>query len=600
MLLPSFIPSLLSLLLLCRSLYAADCPLIGPAFPPPRSLSSSATWNKAIADFDSQLKGLLSQTSSPLDASSTSFSLNIFSAHEEKLLYEYHYDAPGLKGSIAEGQKLDGDTMYRIASVSKAITVYGLLIETGFKHFNEPVANFIPEIAAAIAKSGNDPDDVLTPQWNDITIGSLAGQLSGIGRGYFSDLAGRFNQSVAAQLGLPPLNDAEIPRCGFKEGLIYHPCSREDVFKEFMSRHPAFAPFSTPIYSNVAYDILGYVLEEISGLSFEEAIRRSIIEPLRLERFGVQTPPNTWGVIPFDPVTAAWNASLASSNPNGGFYSSANDLARVGQSILQSRLISPTDTRRWLKPNSHTSSLLSSVGSPWEIYRTSNPRVADFYTKFGDIGSYGSAIALSADHDVGFTVLAAGAKPGSQRTLVADLVGSLLSNTLDNEARAQAMADYAGTYTSSPDTENDKATLIKIGENKDDEGPGLVIDSFLLNGVPLEQHLAAFFGSTQPLPKIGLRMQPTGLKSKYTDSSRESVKSRTAFRVVADISDLDADNNLTSEKIFSGICEPWQVVDGLTYGQMSFDEFVFELDGEGRAMALDLGFTRQVLDRREN
>ncbi|EEH22927.1 hypothetical protein PABG_05138 [Paracoccidioides brasiliensis Pb03] len=599
--LPYFIPSVLTLLF-CKSLYAAECPLLGPIFPPPRGLSSISTWKKAIAEFESNLKNLLSHPSG-LNANSTSFSINIFSAYEDSLLYTYYHDAPGLKGSIAKGQKLNGDTMYRIASVSKVITVYTLLIEAGFGKLDEPVARFVPEIVEAIKTNGDSPDATLFPQWRDITLGSLAGQLSGLGRGkvstYFNDLALNFNQSEATQLGFPPLSDSERPTCGFK-GFVYKPCSRREMFEEFINRDPVFAPFSTPIYSNPAYDILGYAIEGITKVSFEESVKRSLIDPLKLKRFGVKMPPTSWGIIPFDTVSAEWNASLDSSNPAAGFYSSANDLALVGQSILQSRLISPADTRRWLKPNSHTSDFRISVGSPWEILRTSHPRTIDFYTKTGDLNKYGSILGLSPDHDVGFTILTAGANPGTQRSLLTDLIIDLLRDALDEAARIRAVADYAGTYSSSTGTENKNATVLEIRGNRKGEIPGLIIDSMSVNGVPLEVHFSSLFRRTEPISKIGLRLQPTGLKAKYTDSSCKSVKSRTSFRVLLDIPNTVAINNVTADSVFSGVCGSWASVDGVAYGRVSIDEVVFELDEMDNAVALELRIAKQTLLRQES
>ncbi|OAX84396.1 hypothetical protein ACJ72_01228 [Emergomyces africanus] len=586
-----FMPSILALLLLCKGFYATDCPIIGAAFPPPRALSRSSTWKKAIDDFESKLKDLLHQ-STDLDANATSFSINIFSSYEDNLLYEYHHDAPGLKGSISEGQKLNGDTMYRIASISKAVTVYTLLIEAGFNLFNYPIASLVPEIATAIM--GEDmntiPDDTLITQWKDITVGSLAN--------YFNDMAGKVNQTVAAQLGLPVLSSSQTPRCGQK-GPHFDPCTRRDMFAEFINHHPVFAPFSTAIYSNVAFDIMSYAVEEFTGVAFEKSVERSVIDPLKLKRFSIQTPPAVWGIIPFDPIISLWNASLGSGGPAAGFYSSASDLARIGQSILRSDLISETDTRRWLKPNSHTSSLVSSVGSPWEIYRASNPRVIDFYTKFGDMGNYGSVIALSPDHNVGFTVLTAGTNSGSQRTILADLIGSLLSATLDREAKLQAVQDFAGIY-SSLEIEDDKASVIKISDNKDDNGPGLAIDSFQLNGVQFKEIVGAFIGVPPgTFPEVGLRLQPTGLTARYPNSSPELVHSRAAFRVVMDIPEPGANSNATREKIFSGVCRSWMAIDGLRYGRKSIDELVFELDGQRNAVAIDMRITGQTLLRKQ-
>ena len=55
-----------------------------------------------------------------------------------------------------------------------------------------------------------------------------------------------------------------------------------------------------------------------------------------------------------------------------------------------------------MKPVTHTSSLTSSVGAPWEIFRMKIPRgVVDLYTKGGDIGVYSSLLVLVPDYDVG-------------------------------------------------------------------------------------------------------------------------------------------------------------------------------------------------------
>ncbi|KAK2784836.1 hypothetical protein FQN53_008229 [Emmonsiellopsis sp. PD_33] len=584
------VPYSLALLSLSNALYAQECPLIGPAFPAPRALSSSSAWKTAISDFESNLNDLLAQPDSLLDSNTTSFSLNIFSVDEADLLYEYHYDAPGLKGSIAEGQKLDGDTVYRIGSISKAMTVYAFLAEAGFKYFDEPVAKFIPEIAKAIEENGDNPDDTLLPQWGDITLGQLAGHLSD----YQSDTAGVVDQSMAAQLGLPRLQPSEIPTCGFI-GTTYKPCSREEMFNEFLGRHPIFPSSTTAVYSNVAFDLLGLALENIKdGVPFEDLVIRSLVKPLKLNRFGVETPDNSWGVIPIDPETSSWNFSLGAANPAGGFYSSSNDLARVGQSILRSTLLSPSDTRRWLKPTSHSASLTFAVGSPWEIYRASKPRVFDLYTKDGDLGKYSTSLGLSPDHDLGFTVMAAGLNAGSQKTLVSDLIAALFATTVEQEARVQAIENFAGTYSSSTDAGAENATVIKISDNVDEQTTGFAIDSFILNGVPLEDLIGAKLPAST---NFTLRLQPTGLKAKYTNSSCESVKSRTSFRMVANVPEAYGNASLTPDPIISSSCWAWAAMDGLSWGRISIDELVFDLDKDDKAVSLEMRATKQVLLR---
>lgn len=71
-------------------------------------------------------------------------------------------------------------------------------------------------------------------------------------------------------------------------------------------------------------------------------------------------------------------------------YSSASDLAKFGRDILRSVQLSPSVTRRWMKPLAHTSELTLSVGAPWEILRIksniSTGHSIDLYTKGGSLG----------------------------------------------------------------------------------------------------------------------------------------------------------------------------------------------------------------------
>ena len=72
---------------------------------------------------------------------------------------------------------VDENSIYRIGSISKMFTVYTFLLELGDGYWNQPVTKYVPELAAA-AK-----DDVITQvQWEDVTLGDLAGQMAGIDR----------------------------------------------------------------------------------------------------------------------------------------------------------------------------------------------------------------------------------------------------------------------------------------------------------------------------------------------------------------------------------------------------------------------------------
>jgi hypothetical protein len=101
-----------------------------------------------------------------------------------------------------------------------------------------------------------------------------------------------------------------------------------------------------------------------------------------------------------------------------------------------------------MKPDTHTSSLEFSVGAPWEIYSyMKDSRVIDLYTKAGDLGSYSSILALSPDHNVGFTILAAGVGTTEAVAGLSDVVANALLPALRMPGE-QKPKPISGVFTS--------------------------------------------------------------------------------------------------------------------------------------------------------
>ena len=55
-----------------------------------------------------------------------------------------------------------------------------------------------------------------------------------------------------------------------------------EYFQGLLRRAPVFAPQTTPVYSNTAYRLLGYILGAISGTRFDELLQSSVLRPLNL------------------------------------------------------------------------------------------------------------------------------------------------------------------------------------------------------------------------------------------------------------------------------------------------------------------------------
>ena len=166
-------------------LNAKECPILGPAFLPPQSPSALAAIRDLTPSLTQALEAALANGTESIygsfDNVTTSFSIGAFSIHDNQNLYEYHYEAPGLVGSLTSGS-LNNDTIYRIGSLSKLYTVYAYLIKAGVGSLEDPITKYVPELAAADAALGPDFDEVDNVKWCDITLRALVSQLSGISR----------------------------------------------------------------------------------------------------------------------------------------------------------------------------------------------------------------------------------------------------------------------------------------------------------------------------------------------------------------------------------------------------------------------------------
>lgn len=81
-------------------------------------------------------------------------------------------------------------------------------------------------------------------------------------------------------------------------------------------RHPVFAPFTTPIYSNAAFQLLGYALENITGHDYAPTLQTSLFDRLNMTRSSYDQPIDTTNkIIPGDATTSGWNYNVGDEGP---------------------------------------------------------------------------------------------------------------------------------------------------------------------------------------------------------------------------------------------------------------------------------------------
>lgn len=143
-------------------------------------------------------------------------------------------------------------TLYGIGSITKSFTALAImqLVEEGKLGLEEPVNKYVP------LELGEEP----------VTISHLLSHTSGIPALAYAEALIRYKTGAA---------DAWIPIASY-----------EDIFT-FMRGADQWAltrPGERWFYLNEGYVLLGYIIEKLSGTSYEEYVKRRILEPLQMNR----------------------------------------------------------------------------------------------------------------------------------------------------------------------------------------------------------------------------------------------------------------------------------------------------------------------------
>ena len=225
---------------------------------------------------------------------------------------------------------LESDNIFRIASMTKPITSVAvmMLYEEGHFFLRDPVGRYLPELAdvrVARLSEATSADDVPTERARrPITIQDLLSHTSGLTYGSFSD-------TVVDSL-------YRRTRVGSQPTLA-------EMMTELGELPQAYQPGTRWHYS-LSTDVLGRLVEVVSGQSFDVFLRERIFDPLgmvdtgfhvpapeqdRLTReYGHQGPERTLTV----GDTLGFKRAPTRFSGGGGLVSTAHDYARFAQMLL--------------------------------------------------------------------------------------------------------------------------------------------------------------------------------------------------------------------------------------------------------------------------
>ena len=160
----------------------------------------------------------------------------------------------------SEDRAVEPDSLFRIASVSKPITAVAVLrlVQDGNLDLSAKVKDLL-DLAPA---SGRSPDPLL----GSITVLHLLQHLGGWDKKRLNFLPQLHDLGIAEELG------------------VSLPISKADIATFMTGKLLDHAPGATYAYSNYGYNLLGQVIEQVTGESYEAYVNRRVFQPLGVVR----------------------------------------------------------------------------------------------------------------------------------------------------------------------------------------------------------------------------------------------------------------------------------------------------------------------------
>ena len=179
------------------------------------------------------------------------------------------YFEPLGRMDVARDSPMREDTIFRIYSMTKPITAVALMMlyEDGHFQLNDPVHRFIPQWRdLAVYAAGVVPNFVTRPVDRAMTIKDLFTHMSGLTYGF--------------------MNRTNVDHAYRKLGIGGGESATLRTMIDALAKVPLeFSPGTRWNYS-VASDVLGYLVEVMSGMSFDEYLRTRMFAPLGMKDTG--------------------------------------------------------------------------------------------------------------------------------------------------------------------------------------------------------------------------------------------------------------------------------------------------------------------------
>ncbi len=235
--------------------------------------------------------------------------------------------------NVEEGLPVETDTRWRIYSMTKPVTSVAamMLYEEGAFELGDPITKWLPEFAETrVYVAGSAQKPVTAPQMEPIRVRHLLTHTSGLTYGFHhAHPVDAMYRARGHEWGTPPGADSA------------------DVCRQWASVPLVFQPGSEWNYG-VSTDVLGRLVEVISGLPLDEFFEQRIFAPLGMRNtsFGLREDDEleslarlyaavpgqpggaATGFAPLDAMGVAAHSKPAFLSGGGGLVSTAGDYLR--------------------------------------------------------------------------------------------------------------------------------------------------------------------------------------------------------------------------------------------------------------------------------
>ena len=330
-----------------------------------------------------------------------------------------------------EGLEAETSTIFSICSISKLFTAVSImkLYDEGKLRLDDEVADLLPWFDLKQAYPGSGP----------VTVENLLTHSSGLPR----------EANFAYWTG---------PDFPFPE--------QENIREELKNQETLYPSSTYFQYSNLGLTLLGEIVEEVSGVPFEQYVSDHILKPLRLENTRPELPEELYG----KQLAVGYGSEMRDGKreklkffqangiaPAAGFSSTVMDLASFASwqfRLLESdaeEIIKPSTLKNmhnvhWMDPDFDTS-----WGLGFAVYKGSDGN--KWVSHGGSCPGYRSVLQLNPTEKRAYVVMinANGTNPGKYSSALDKILGmSPKKAKFDTEELEKPESDFTGVFNQQP------------------------------------------------------------------------------------------------------------------------------------------------------